>query len=108
MDVAGQLQQVGVGVNQNSFVAPLKEMARPALAPVPPACISKGEILNDPGKPNVPNLNCQVHMGCHQTESMDSVSIALDALLQHYIEPETIFLVEKDLLPSVSPQHDVV
>ncbi len=47
-------------------------------------------------------------VGSHQTESMDFVSKTLDALLHQEIELETVFLAEKDLLPSASAHHDMV
>jgi hypothetical protein len=48
MNVAGQLQQIGVGICQDSFVAPLEKMSRPALTPVDPLGIAEAQILYDP------------------------------------------------------------
>jgi hypothetical protein len=86
MDVARQLQKIGVGIDQNRFVASLKKMSCAVLAPIPPTGISKSEILNDPGKANRSDLNGQVHMGVHQTDGMNAVPIAVDALLRQFVE----------------------
>jgi hypothetical protein len=38
---------VGVGIYENSFIPPLKEMTAPLLPPVNPASIAEGEVLDD-------------------------------------------------------------
>ncbi len=51
------------------------------LAPVHPTCISEGQVLNDPRKSNIRDLDGQVDVGGHQTESMDFLPVPLNTLL---------------------------
>jgi len=79
------------GINKSGFLnsniatpqaTSLKKVTCSALTPIHPARITKSEILNDPGKPDISNLNGQMNMIGHQTKGMDAVSITFGALLQ--------------------------
>jgi hypothetical protein len=83
-------------------------MSSPAPAPVYPTGVSKGQVLDDPGKSDISDLNGQMDMGSHQTESMDPVPITFDPFLEQEKKPGPVFLAEKNLLSTVPAQHDMV
>jgi hypothetical protein len=82
MDVASQFFQVRICVYQNSFVPPLKEMARSFLAPIRPTGVAETEILHNSRKRNPTHLNRQVDMVGHQTKCMDTMPETFNSLLQ--------------------------
>jgi hypothetical protein len=82
MDVASQFFQVRICVYQNSFVPPLKEMARSFLAPIRPTGVAETEILHNSRKRNSTHLNRQVDMVGHQTKCMDTMPETFNSLLQ--------------------------
>jgi hypothetical protein len=57
-------------------------MPCPTSTPIHPTRVTKGDILNDPSKCNIPHLDCQMNVIGHQAKGMDAVPITLDAFLQ--------------------------
>jgi hypothetical protein len=57
------------------------------LAPVYPARVPKGEVLNDAGKRNSTHLTKQVDVIDHKAEGEDRVAELLNSLLKKQIKP---------------------
>ena len=108
MDIAGQLLQIHIGINQYRLVTSLKKMTRPILTPIDPPGIPKREILQDSRKRDLPHLNGQVDMVTHKTEGMDAVAKALDPLLDQEAEASPVPVIEEYRLAVVAPQDGMV
>jgi hypothetical protein len=57
-------------------------MTCPTTMPIHPTRVTKGDILNDPSKCNIPHLDYQMNVIGHQAKGMNAVPITLDAFLQ--------------------------
>jgi len=108
MKISDEFQQIGIGVDYNSFVATLKYMPSSFLPSIDPTGIPLAEILDDPRKRDITDLNRQADMVGHQAKSMDMM---LKPFLAFFKEPEEVFLIlvcEKNILPRVAAQDDMI
>src|SRR3990170_3489028 len=83
-------------------------MPCPSLSSIHPYRIPLSEILHDPGKCYLPYLQYEMYMIYHQTVCMDTVAIFFLALIQKLIKSVTILVLEKKILPSITPKDDMV
>jgi len=108
MNVADQGQKITVGINQQSLVPPLKEMAGAPVLSVYELGISKSDILHDAGERDSPNLDCQMEMRRHQAKGMSAILEAFNAFLQQQEKTRTVAGIEDDVLPAVAAKNDVI
>lgn len=59
MKIRDELDQVGIGIDHDRFVPALKKMAAAVPLPINPPRIAEGKVLHDPGKGNLPHLDCK-------------------------------------------------
>ena len=101
MDITGEFLEISICINQYRLVTPLEKMTPLVLAPIDPLGETKGKVLQDPRKRDVPHLNRQVNMVAHQTIGMDPMAKPLDALLQLKAEASSVSIIEENRLTSI-------
>ncbi len=102
------MEQVGVGIDQNGFVAPLEKMAGAFLPPIDPESVAEAEVLHDAGQRHVADLNGQMDMVGHQTKSQQAMVVPLDAFLEKKKKPATVIIVPEDVLSGIASYYHVV
>ena len=108
MHVAHQLQQIGLGLDQQRLVAPLEQVADAPLAGVHKAGGAERQVLYRPRQGRLAGLDHQVHVVGHQAIAVDAVAEARNALGEQVEEPPPVGHGEEDVLPAVAPQHHVI
>ncbi len=108
MDVSGQLKQVIVSIDQNRLIAPLKQVSAPILAIIHPARIPEGQVMHPFGERLLPYLQYKVDVVVHQAKGMDAVAEAFGAFLKQQKQSETIDVSQKDILPGIAAQNDMI
>jgi len=79
MDVADQLQQVVVMVDQQGLVAALEQMAYASALTVERLSVAKRQILKWPRQRLVTRLQSQMNVVAHQAKAVHAVTETLDA-----------------------------
>lgn len=92
MDVANQFQEVRIGINQNSFIAALKQMSPSSFSPIYPDRVTLTEILKNSRERNFLYLQDEMNMVCHQAEGMNEMGKFLLALLKKEVKPVAILI----------------
>ena len=108
MDITYKFQKIPVSVNQQRFIAALKEMAYLISSTVYIAGIAKTDILNYAGQGNITNLDSQMDVVRHQTIGMDTMLVFFYAFLDEKKKSASILFVKKNILSSVASQDDMV
>jgi hypothetical protein len=97
MDVSHQFQQVAVAIRQQCLVAPLKQVASPALPAVDPLGVAKGEVLQALREGDVAHLQNQVKGVGHAAETVHAITESLGALLQQPKKTAVVFAGKEDV-----------
>lgn len=108
MDVANELQQVLIRIDEERLVPPLEKVSGAFLAPIYPARIAERDILHDLRKRHIPHLNRKVYVIRHQTERMDAMPESFHTFLQEKIETVAIFISKENVVTSIPTQDDMV
>ena len=62
MNIADEAQQLGVMLDENSFVSALKKVSLSVPPVVEPRSVTELNIMHDPRKWNNHHLDCEVHV----------------------------------------------
>jgi hypothetical protein len=87
MDIADKFEKVGVRVDQNGFVTPLKDVTRLFVFSIEPRRITLTQILNDSRQRYLPHLNHKMDVIGHQAECVNAVRVTFVTLLDQAMKP---------------------
>ncbi|HEY6640549.1 MAG TPA: hypothetical protein VIZ63_00275 [Povalibacter sp.] len=107
MDVAKQLQQVSVSVDNDGVIAFLEQMAGGVQMALNGASVSTRDPQHETPERNITHLHEQVNMVCHQAVGMQPRSESLDHLGSDFVKEISIRRLEEDVLAMVATQRDV-
>lgn len=108
VNIAHELKEIGIGVDQQGFISSLEEVSGPGARIIDPLGEPQGEILHNPGERDVIHLHNQMEMVAHQAEGMNTAMEFLDSMLEDQIEAITVAIVEEDRIASVAAEDDVI
>ncbi len=83
-------------------------MAHALMTAIDPAGIAGGQILHNSGKWNIRYLYRQMDMITHQTKCMHAMPESLNSFLNKKKHAVMIISWKKDILPTITPKHDVI
>ena len=108
MEVAGQLQQIGLLIDQDIVITPLEKMAHPLMLPVEVIGVGSVKIVKDGDEVAARGLYQEVIVVRHKSVSMDQNPVPLMDLPQKFQKSGKIPIVGKDVPPFVPSCRDVV
>jgi hypothetical protein len=108
MDITYKFQKIPVSVNQQRFIAALKERAHLISSMVYIAGIAKTDILDYAEQGDITKLDSQMKMIRHQAIGMDAMLVFFYACLEEEKESASILFVKKNILTGVASQDDMV
>jgi hypothetical protein len=100
--------QIGIRINQDRLVSPLKKMTGTFPAPVDPLGISKTEVLKNSGKRYLGHLNGKMDMVAHQAKGVNAMAKPLDPFLDKKGKSSPRLIPIENDLACVAPQDDVI
>jgi hypothetical protein len=108
VNIPHQFQKIALAINQQSLKTPLEKMPASIVPAVVPLSVAKRKILHAPGERDIAHLQKEVKMIGHETKGMDTISKPGRTLLQEKKKATIIFIRQKNILPAIAPQHDVI
>lgn len=108
MDVADQLHQIAVAIDQQCLVPPLKQMTGPLVFAIDELGVAKPNILHDAGEGYIAYLNGQMDVCRHEAEGMDAIPETLDAFLEQQEKSRAVTRIEEDVLAAVAAKNDMI
>jgi hypothetical protein len=108
MNIAHELQQVGVSINQYGPVSPFKQMP----GPLHPFVRRPGVLCTEPshqmGQRPIADLHGHVNVVGHPAIGMDAASITFQSRSEEGHPAVTIRVGKEDSLSVITPQDDMV
>ena len=86
MNIANQLQKIGICVYQDGFIPALKQMTDPLFTLVDIPGKTKADVLHDFGKGDFRHLDGKMDMICHAAKGMNPVAVFFNTFLKEQIE----------------------
>lgn len=108
VNVSNQLKEVSISVQKNGLVAALKQVADSFFAVVDVAGVTKAEILDDFCQWDFADLDGKVDVVGHQAEGVEAMPKTVHSFPEQMIEAGTISNAEKNILPTVATENDVI
>lgn len=108
VNIAGKLQKIVVGIDQQRFISSLEKMPRLFSSTIDVSGIPEGEVLDNSGKRNVTNLNDQMDMIGHQAVDMYAMLESLTSLLEQEKKSATVMVLEKNRGSSITPKDNMI
>ncbi|MDT8336126.1 MAG: hypothetical protein RQ753_10550 [Desulfurivibrionaceae bacterium] len=102
MEIRNELDQVGIGIYHNRFVTALEKVAAAVPLPINPTRIAEGKVLHDPGKGNLPHLDCEMYMVRHQTIGVNPTAESAEHFLKKKKKTAPVRFFEKNILPGIT------
>lgn len=108
VNVPDQLQQIGIAVTENGFVAPLKEMPRFPIASIVVLRIGELEGLHGPGQRHGSGFDEQVHMVGHQDVGIQGAAVSSPVAFQPFEIRRIVGVLVENVLPAIPPRDHVI
>ena len=108
MDVAGQDPEIRLVLDQFGPVASLEEVPAMPVAACPPIGVRREEQLHSLGEVGARRFEDQVEVIGQADEGIQRPSRPPDRALQASHQPHAIGIVLDDVLPAVTPCHDMI
>ena len=108
MDIANQLQKIGLLFAHNRFIPILKEVPRAMIFPIVPDRVTGQQATHEFGYSRGTTQYQEVNMGVHQCPGKDSGFRVFGDLRKAREEVLAVLIRPKDGLPFGSPDHYVV
>ena len=108
MDVAGQLEEVVLLIDQKSLIPALEDMTHGVVLLVEVLRISGVESLHDPGQIGPPGFDEEMDVAGHQGVGVHLEIVAILVALQKGKEISPILVAEEYILAVIALEHDMI
>jgi hypothetical protein len=108
MDVPNELQQVGVGIDQQRVIALLEQMSRLTMLAMNFARVLTRQPLHEPANGQIRDLYRKVNRVLRPVERMHASATANDHRSEKLLESGVIARISEDRLPRVAALDNVV
>jgi hypothetical protein len=108
MNVTDKRYQVGIGIHKHRVVTSFEKVASGIQARLHLAGVLAGNSKNELAQRRIGNLYQHMNMIGHPAEGVNPRRQAMNCFANHIIQPAAIGLGEKDWLPMVAAQGDVI
>lgn len=106
--IARQFQQIGIFLNEDRFVAPLKDMTDPLVGPIEPLLVDAVELAHAFGQIGIRRLDEQVVMVRHEAVRMHRPIETLPHVAEDVEKQPPVDISAIDVLAPITARGDVV